>query len=67
MNTYLGVESLSGTSMTELPDAMFDIRNDLLLKYTGDIDEQNDLKVHEKAWQCYGEEMLTMVRPSLGD
>ena len=53
---------LSGTSMTTLPDAMFDIRNDLLLKYTGDIEEQNNLKTHEKAWQCYGEEMLTMVR-----
>jgi len=53
---------LSGASMTTLPDEMFDLRNDLLDKYNGDMDDQNQLNSHEKAWQCYGEEMLTMVR-----
>jgi len=59
--------SLSGLSITSLPDAIFDIRNDLMEKYEGDIDEQNQLKSHEKSWQCYGEEMLTVVDLSEND
>jgi hypothetical protein len=52
---------LSGMSMTTLPAAMFDIRNDLLDKKSDDEDDQNELKSYEKPWQCYGEEMLTLV------
>ena len=56
-----GKLSLSNAGLTTLPQAMFEIRNDLLDKYTGNIDEQNQLQKHEKAWECYGEEMLTTV------
>lgn len=52
---------LSNAGLTSLPGVMFDIRSDLLDKYTGNIDESNELRVHEKAWLCYGEEMLTVV------
>ncbi len=52
---------LSNAGMTSLPGVMFDIRSDLLDKYTGSIDDSNELRVHEKAWLCYGEEMLTVV------
>lgn len=60
-----------------LPSAMFDLRNELLSKYdlnlssTGkggdDEDKGVDLKRHEKAWECYGEEMVTMVDLSNND
>ncbi len=60
-----GKLQLCGAGLESLPDAMFDIRNDLLDKYTGSLDDESQLKKHEKAWECYGEEMLTMVREYL--
>ena len=52
---------LSNSGLTSLPDVMFDIRNGLLDKF-GSIDEANELRNHEKPWQCYGEETITIVR-----
>ena len=57
-----GKLQLCGAGLESLPDAMFDIRNDLLDQYSGNLDEQSQLRKHEKAWECFGEEMLTMVR-----
>jgi len=56
-----GKLQLCGAGLESLPDAIFDIRNDLLDKYTGNLDDESQLKKHEKAWECYGEEMLTMI------
>ena len=66
---------LSNVGLHSLPLAMFDLRNELLSKYdynskSKDDDDENkmrQLKKHEKAWECYGEEMVTLVDLSNND
>ncbi len=55
------IASNVGLTSPTLPDAMFDLRNELIAKYDGAMDGNDNF------WECYGEEMLTLVDISDND
>ncbi len=55
------IASSVGLTSPTLPDAMFDLRNELIAQYDGAMDGNDNF------WECYGEEMLTMVDISDND